>query len=77
MAPGHEPGSRLMKNTTEDLWPESRPKANGIEPTDAHGESAAGFPHSPSTGARVKVFDAMKWLTVPVVTRLTNPEIGQ
>jgi len=66
-----------MKSTTEDLWPESRSTANGIEPTDAHGESVAGICHSTSTRCGVKVVGAMKWLTALTVTRSTNPEIRQ
>jgi hypothetical protein len=66
-----------MKNTTEDLWPESRPPANGIEPTDAQGESVPGICHSPSTAPTVKEVDAVRWLTGHLVARSTNPEIRE
>ncbi|EKX66733.1 hypothetical protein STRIP9103_01829 [Streptomyces ipomoeae 91-03] len=38
-----------MKMTTADVWPESRPAMNGIEPSSAQGESMRGIRYTVST----------------------------
>ncbi|GHB53552.1 hypothetical protein GCM10010377_50800 [Streptomyces viridiviolaceus] len=53
-------GPRLMKKTTGDLWRESRPMANGIEPSDAQGHVPLGIAHAPSSALKIAVVDPVK-----------------
>ncbi|EFE70387.1 predicted protein [Streptomyces viridosporus ATCC 14672] len=66
-----------MKKTTEDLWRESRPRTNGIEPSDAHRHVRSGTGHSSSTACKVNAVDGVKWLTDHRANRSTNPEISE
>lgn len=69
-------GPGLMKMTTEDLWRESRFRANRIEPTDADGHNAYGIGHSMSTGRKVKGVGHVNRVTARVGNWSQNREIG-
>ncbi|WP_338899091.1 hypothetical protein WBG99_28800 [Streptomyces sp. TG1A-60] len=66
-----------MKETTGDLWPESRSTTNGIEPTGVRGGSPGGTGHFLSTSLIVEEVEAVKWVTGHQAAWLTNPEIRE
>jgi hypothetical protein len=66
-----------MKKTTEDLWRESRPRANGIEPSSAHGHVRSGIGHSTSTEREDNAVEKVRWLTGDPAGWSTNPEIRE
>jgi hypothetical protein len=68
-------GSRLMKNTTGDLWQGSRPTVNGIEPPEAERETQGGICHSMATSVIFKGVGTVKWLTGSRKARVTNEDI--
>ncbi|GDY72977.1 hypothetical protein SAVCW2_12850 [Streptomyces avermitilis] len=67
----------LTKKTTGDLWPESRPEANGIEPTGAQREAVCGMRYSTPTSRGLKEVGSVRWVTDHQTGRSTNPEIGE
>ncbi|MFE7838986.1 hypothetical protein ACFU53_23950 [Streptomyces sp. NPDC057474] len=66
-----------MKKTTGDLWPESRSTTNGIEPTEAQGESVGGIGYSVPTSRVFGEVGTVKWVTDRQATWSTYPEIRE
>ncbi|GAA2456094.1 hypothetical protein GCM10010421_56660 [Streptomyces glaucus] len=70
-------GPRLMKKTTGDPWRESRPAANGIEPSDARSDDSGGSERAPPTPGDGKDVAGVERGTDRRGDWSTNPEIGE